>query len=214
MKILRIGPPQGRLGHQRVVLDSGTAFRVRSEDIAALGLEAEAAIDEITLARLRSRAEVAQAAAIAYRLLSIRLRSRKELIDRLRRSRIAPEAIQAVVGELEQAGLVDDQRFAEAWVRGRLALRPSGQIRLRRELVQKGIARELIDRTLGETLGEHEEGALALEVARTRLPRYRGVSRDVAYRRMAGVLQRRGFSAEIVMHVLREILGRPQHTVE
>lgn len=213
MKILRIGPPQGRLGYQRVVLDSGAAFRVRPEDITALSLGAGEDLPDALLAALQTRAEAALAAQIAYRLLSIRLRSRRELVDRLRRRGISEGTINAVMRELEHAGLVDDRRFAEAWVRSRIALRPSGVVRLRYELVAKGVPKDVVDRTLGATLA-HDEGALALQLARARVHRYRGAPRDVTYRRLAGILQRRGFSSDIIYTVLRQVLGAPSHAGE
>lgn len=208
MKILRIGPPQGRLGYQRVVLDSGAAFRVRPEDVTALGLQAGEELPDEMLPALRARAEGALAAQIAYRLLSVRLRSRRELVDRLRRRGISEDTIQAVMRELEGGGFVDDRRFAEAWVRSRMALHPSGAVRLRYELASRGVPKDVISGALSATLGR-EEGALALQLVRARFHRYRGAPRDVAYRRLAGILQRRGFSTAVIGAVLRQVLGAP-----
>ncbi len=207
MKVVRVGPPYGRLGYQRVVLESGAAFRLSPTDISALGLEAGADIDAAVLQQVRARAERALAVEIAHRLLAVRLRSRHELTARLRRRGISADVLAAVIADLERHGLVDDRRFADAWVRTRVALQPSGRMRLRYELAHKGVAREVIDRTLGETLSEQDEGALAHDVARARLRRYRGLPPDIIYRRLAGVLQRRGFSTGVIARTLREVLG-------
>lgn len=213
MKILRIGPPQGRLGYRRVMLHGGAAFRVRPEDITALGLAAGEDLSDAVLAALRTRADAALAAQIAYRLLATRLRSRRELVDRLRRHRVSAESIDAVMRELDRAGLIDDRRFAEAWVRSRIALRPSGTVRLRHELAAKGVSKDVVDRALGATLA-HDEGALALQLARARVHRYRGAPSDVAYRKLAGILHRRGFSSDVIYAVLRQVLGAPSYAKE
>ena len=207
MNVVHVGPPQGRLGYRRVVLDAGGTFRLRPADISALGLDAGVEIDAAALAQVRGRAEQALADETVYRLLAIRPRSRKELTDRLRRRGIAPDIVAATIADLERGGLVDDHRFADAWVRSRIALQPSGRVRLRYELMRKGVAREVIDRTLHETLSEADEGTLARDVARARLRRYYGLSREVAARRLAGVLQRRGFSTAVIARVLRDMLG-------
>ena len=214
MKILRVGPPRGKLGYQRVVLEDGTVLRIRPDDVASLDLRAEMHVERTLLDHLRARETAAKAAEVAYRLLAIRMRTRRELADRLRRRRIPPEAVDPLLDELERAGLLDDTRFAEAWVRRRIDLLPSGPVRLREELFKKGVAREVINQTLRATLSAHDEEQLAFQVARARLRLYRGVAPEVAYRRLAGVLHRRGFSPGVVAHVLREVLGHPQHTRE
>ena len=51
------------------------------------------------------------------------------------------------------------------------------------------------------------ELALALAVAGSRAARYRGLSREVVYRRLGALLQRRGFSAGVIAQVLRSVLA-------
>jgi len=208
VKVRRITPPSGRRGHQRVVLEEGLALRVGPEDVAALGLEPGAEIDAVALEGLRRRAEVLLASEIALRLLAVRPRSRWELEERLRRRGIDQAAVDAVLHRLAGAGYVDDLRFARAWTQSRLALRPCGAVRLRRELLRKGVAPGVVDQALRETFAETGERELALEVARARARRYRSAEPEVAYRRLAGVLQRRGFSPGVVAEAVRAVLGR------
>lgn len=191
-----------------MVLDGRVTLRVSPEDVLALGLEEGADLDEGTLSALRARAEVVRATEMALRLLAVRLRSRRELEERLSRRDIAPATVRAVVERLAAEGFIDDMRFARAWVRGRLALQPSGAVRLRRELLRKGITSELIEPALREAFSESDERQLALNVARARMRRYRSDPPEAAYRRLAGVLHRRGFSADAIATALREVLGR------
>lgn len=207
MKVLRVGPPSARSGHQRVVLDGGRVLRVRADDVDRLGVEAGSDLDDTALAWLRTRAEDLLATEIAQRLLAVRLRSRQEIEQRLQRRGVSRATLESVLERLSDAGLIDDIRFARAWVSGRQALRPSGKIRLQRELRQKGVDSETIEQALREAFSESDEYQLALAVARARLRRYRGEAPDVAYRRLAGVLQRRGFSAGAITRTLREVLG-------
>lgn len=214
MQVLRLGPPSGKRRHQRVVLDEGHTLRLAQEDVAALHLEVGAVLDEATLGALRARAEVVRATDMALRLLAVRLRSRRELEQRLGRRDIAPATARVVVDRLTAEGFIDDMRFARAWVQGRLALRPSGAVRLRRELLRKGITPEHIESALREAFSETDERQLALDVARARMRRYRSDPPDAAYRRLAGVLHRRGFSAEAITGALREVLGRPARVID
>ncbi len=214
MRVLRIGPPTAKLGHQRVVLDGGPSVRLRAEDVAALGLAAGSELDAAALARLREAAEATSATEIALRLLAVRLRSRREIEVRLRQRGIQAKTIRDLVLRLESEALLDDYRFSRAWVEGRQALRPSGALRLRRELMQKGVATDLIDQVLRAAFSDADEHQLAVEFARARMRRYRSYPPDVTFRRLAGVLHRRGFSAAAVARALREVLGRSSPVAE
>jgi regulatory protein len=132
------------------------------------------------------------------------MRSRQELADRLRRNGVPAEIVDELLVKLSQQGFVDDARFAQAWARGRLTLQPSGAIRLRHELMRKGVSREIIDRTVGAVMEEqgNSELELAFAVLRDRGPRYSRLPRDVATRRLHALLQRRGFSADVIARVL------------
>jgi regulatory protein len=124
----------------------------------------------------------------------------------LHRRGISADTLASVIADLERHGFIDDRRFAEAWVRTRRALLPSGRIRLQYELARKGVARDAVTQVLGGVGGGGEE-ELALAVAQGRMRRYRGLQPQVIYRRLGGMLQRRGFSSAVVTRVLRQVLG-------
>jgi len=204
VRVVRVDPPHGRDGHQRVVFDRGVTVRLRPDDITALGLQPGIVLDDTAGREIRRRAERALAVGIANRLLAVRLRSRRELEDRLHRRGISADILASVIADLERHGFIDDRRFAEAWVRTRRALLPSGRIRLQYELARKGVARDAVTQVLG---GGGDEAELALAVAQGRMRRYRGLQPEVVYRRLGGLLQRRGFSSGVVSRVLRQVLG-------
>lgn len=206
MKVVRVDPPHGRDGHQRVVFDRGGAIRLLPDDITALGLQPGVVVDDTTGRELRKRAERALAVEIANRLLAVRLRSRRELEDRLDHRGISADVLASVIADLERHGFIDDRRFAEAWVQTRRALLPSGRIRLQYELARKGVARDAVTQVLGG-VGAGDEEQLALAVAWGRMRRYQGLQPEVIYRRLGGMLQRRGFSSGVVTRVLRQVLG-------
>jgi SOS response regulatory protein OraA/RecX len=89
-----------------------------------------------------------------------------------------------------------------------VALRPSGAARLRSELRQKGVAADVIERVLHTAVPLGAERAQAVALAQARATRYRGLPREVAMRRVAGVLQRRGFSSGPIADALRIVFGR------
>ncbi|MGH2349541.1 MAG: regulatory protein RecX, partial [bacterium] len=139
--------------------------------------------------------------------LAIRPRSRHEMLTRLQMRRVPVPAAGQILDELERDGLLDDARFARMWIDSRAAHRPSGAVRLRAELRGKGIDRRVIDDALKERLDPEGESTLALAVARALARRYQTADRKTAYRRLAGALERRGFSTHVIVSTLAQVLG-------
>lgn len=119
----------------------------------------------------------------ALHFLSYRPRSLAELKQR---------GLAAVIPQLIDLDLVDDQKFAEWWVDQRRTFRPRGNIALKTELIQKGIAREIIASVM---LTREEETRLAKKllakkkldkVKAQRLLLSRGFSSDIVFRLVDG----------------------------
>jgi regulatory protein len=143
--------------------------------------------EEIAQLQARDAAEVAYEKALGF--LSYRPRSCAEIEAYLRRRRVAPEAVEAVVSHLIQAGLLDDGAFAEYWVENRELFRPRGPRALRYELRQKGVA----DQVIAQVLEGIDEADSAYRAARERARRFNKVDYRTFRQRLGGFLQRRGF---------------------
>ena len=90
------------------------------------------------------------------------------------------------------------------WVESRIRTRPMGRYRLYQELIQKGIDRDLIEKTLNN-YREEEEVKPAKELAQRKLKKsYQNLDEVTTKRRLYGFLQRRGFSYDTIQEVLKE----------
>lgn len=149
----------------------------------------------------------AVARTIALRKLTARACTRHELDQALQTKKVPRAAIDAVLDRLEEVGLVDDASFAAEWVTSRQQRRHLSRRVLRRELQAKGVERSEIDSAL-----DHVDLDAELRSARELVERKRaamnGLSRDVQYRRLAGMLSRRGFDTTTTTRALNEVLGR------
>lgn len=142
---------------------------------------------------------------IVLRKLAAQARSRGELAKALAERRVPEPAAAEVLDRFEEVGLVDDAAFAESWVRSRQSRRHLSKRVLRQELVRKGVGRDEIDNAL-EQVGSDDEYAAAEELAAKKLRTMSGLDRAVQYRRIAGVLGRRGFGPGTISQVLTEVL--------
>jgi regulatory protein len=143
---------------------------------------------------------------IALRKLTGRACTRHELEQALQAKKVPHAAIDAVLDRLEEGGLLNDASFAVDWVTSRQRRRHLSRRVLRQELQAKGVERSEIDSAL-----DHVDLDAELRSARDLVERKRagmnGLSRDVQYRRLAGMLSRRGFDSSTTARVLADVLS-------
>ncbi len=204
----------------RVFVDGGDA------PVAELALELAAAgrlhvgceLTAEELARLQREDEVFRARDAALSLLSHRARSRVELRRRLERKELSAGAIEQAMAWLDERGYLDDDAFADAFIRDRLRLRPRGRVGLVQELRRKGIGRDVAEAAIDRVLGAEDvdEGALAVRAAEGwgrrngRILDAARASREnaaAARRRLYGHLARRGFAPDAIRRALDHVLG-------
>jgi regulatory protein len=138
----------------------------------------------------------------ALGLLAVRSRSREELHRRLLRAGYGPEEVESTLADLERVGLIDDERFAREVAGHEFGRRGMGRRAVMSSLRQKGVPPDLAERTL-DVIDPGDEEERALEVARARLARLGSLAPPMAYRRLLGFLQRRGYSASTAHAVCR-----------
>lgn len=149
----------------------------------------------------------------AYRLLTYRPRSRKELEDKLRDKEFSEDIIKTVIGFCAQFGYVDDTRFARQWAFSRTRLRGFGRRRIGQELRNKGIGPEIIREVFAEVFSEESEIETAKRVAGKKLNTMGSLDRETRRRRLAGFLERKGFSFEIIRDVLNNTDNSKKTTI-
>nr|WP_281245198.1 regulatory protein RecX [Raineyella antarctica] len=115
-----------------------------------------------------------------------------------------PEVAGQVLDRLTEVGLVDDRAFAEAWVSSRQERRHLSRRALRDELMKKGVDRTIIDDVL-EGVDSDDEYRAAYDLAERRARSMSELAPEVRWRRLAGALARRGFSAGLTTRVLAEL---------
>lgn len=148
---------------------------------------------------------------IVLRQLAMGPRTRRQLADRLRDRGCDPQVAARVLDRMGEVGLVDDEAYAEMFVRSKQEAKGLASSALRHELRQKGVADEVVDAALEEIDPEREKEQARALVAR-RLRTTRGLDREVQTRRLASFLARKGYAAGVSYQVIREALdGLPEH---
>jgi len=150
---------------------------------------------------LEGRGEERQKRALSYtlRLLKFRIRTEKELMERMRSKGFEEGIIQLVIADLKESGFLNDEEFAREFTRAKIEKLWHPRLILR-ELLSKGVSMEVAEEVIGEVDIED-----LIERARERasilIQRSKG-DRRKAKRKVISFFLRRGFPMEMVKEIL------------
>ncbi|MDX1932819.1 MAG: RecX family transcriptional regulator [Capsulimonadales bacterium] len=202
-RITAIEPQARHKGRMNIFIDGEFAIGLAEAVVAGLHLKVGQAVTTERLREASAAEERHQATEAAYRLLSFRARSGKELSDRLRQKGYEGAVIDEVIARLSELGYLDDAAFASSWVSSRGTTR--GSRLLSQELRLKGVDRETAAETIREARDEETEAATALSVAIRRVGERPNDRTREAQAKLAAFLQRRGFGWDAIRPVLRRL---------
>ena len=148
---------------------------------------------------------------IVLRRLTMAPRTRAQLADDLRSREVPDDVAERVLDRFSEVGLIDDEAFAQAWVRSRHTGRGLARRALSHELRHRGVDDETVAEAV-DAISPDDERAAATELVARRLPATRGLARDARMRRLAGMLARKGYSSGLAMAVIRDALAAEPHT--
>ncbi len=146
---------------------------------------------------------------IAYRFLSYRPRSKKEVEKKLKEKKISGENISNIISLLERNNYLNDREFTLNWVKYRMENRPSSRRSLEYELREKGVDSEIIKDSLDEVYsGEFDEYDVAVRLAEKKIASLRKKKMEYnAFKRgIFSYLQRKGFSFSLIERVMSDLL--------
>jgi regulatory protein len=150
-----------------------------------------------------------QARAHCLRLLTARARTRAELAGRLEKRGFPDDVSARVLDRLADVGLIDDEDFAEQWVRSRTVHAGKGKRALAAELRTKGVDEDVIAGALAEIDADAErtraEQLVADKLRRARLDD--DAEETKLIRRLVGMLARRGYNQSMALDVVKVALA-------
>ena len=149
---------------------------------------------------------------VAKRILLTQLtatsKSRRQLAQVLKKREVPAEAAEAALDRFTELGYIDDAAFARSWVESRQRSRGLAASALRRELRDKGVASELIEQVLADTVDPDRERAAATALVEKKLRAMSGLKPEVATRRLVGMLGRKGYPPGLSYEIVKATLAR------
>jgi regulatory protein len=190
----------------RVSIYSDNSFRlgVLEDTVFKFGLRIGDKLTDEQFKEIKEYDEYISGKKIALNLLAYRNRSREELRKKLAEKKLSSAVIEKVLAHTEKLGFVNDRQFAKEFAEGKIGSRPQGRKTLFRKLLQKGVAKEIIEGTLDKLFTKIDEKDLAEECFYKYFSKVKDKEVMIQKKKIFEHLTRKGFSYDIINELIRE----------
>ncbi|MFB0959406.1 MAG: regulatory protein RecX [Clostridiaceae bacterium] len=152
--------------------------------------------------------ELVKAREAGLHLLDVRMRTRKEVRDKLKEKDFSDRAIEATLESLASYGFLDDEKFAQAYLKERI--RQRGSRAIEQELFQKGVDREIAQDLLEDMSDAEESHALAACRKKVLSLKNRGLEENKIREKVYRFLLSRGYDYNLIKKVYNMTLEQAE----
>lgn len=203
MQITNIEPQKKHKNRSSVYIDGSFAFGLSDFDVLRFHLTIGKNVSEEELLQIRNEVLVQDAKQYALRLLDRHTYTEKAMERKLIERGSDPETIQAVLLFLKEYQYINDEQYARQYVESALRTGKSGERKIRYDLSQKGISRDVIDLILAEKNDENfDESEVVLPLLEKKLKDDFSFSNLMKAKRYC---LSRGFSSEAIDSAVRKL---------
>ena len=142
----------------------------------------------------------------ALTYISFKARSKMNVVKKLKDKGYDDNIIEGAIIKLEHLGYIDDCAYTKAFINDKQNLQKAGARLIKQELCRNGVSKNLIEEVLEKIIDEDSEYQRALELANKKYKTLNSANRQENYRKISGLLGRKGYSFNIISKVLKEIL--------
>ncbi len=203
--VTKIESQKKKAGRLNIYLDNEFAFGICADTFSHFQINVGQQLNDKQIQIIRQHEQFEQAREAAVKYLALRMRSRKELQQYLqRRQKFDRPISERVVRYCLERGYLDDRVFCETFIHDQLNLSSNGLQKIRRALLMKGIARDLIETAVNQLVKEEDQIRTALTLARKKAAALGNdpKRRDKIYR----FLIQKGFQPGVVLKALQKTI--------
>lgn len=193
--------PQKKGNRVNIYLDGKFSFGLDLENYMKLGLKIDQELDESEVTEIVKKGEFQKTSDKLLNFAMLRPRSKREIIDWLRRKKVNETIHEDLFNRLKRLELLDDEKFASWWVEQRLTFRKKSKKEIQFELRVKGISSEIIKNVLDEATIDEEK--IAKELIKQKKYKWERYEKKIKEQKMKEYLMRKGFGWNIVSKVVK-----------
>ena len=142
-----------------IFIDGEYAFALPMQDILYFKLKEGKEVAEETVAFIQKNLIYIKAQDTALHFIGYKMRTVKEIRQKLTEKEFAEETIDEVIAFLEKYGYADDREYCRKYIKEKLRMKPKSGYALKIELKQRGISSRIIDEVMAETEVDEEGDA-------------------------------------------------------
>jgi regulatory protein len=188
-----------------IYLDERFAFGLSKEALVDFGLCMDKELTQLEIDKILEQDQKIMALQKSFRWLGIRPRSENEIKEKLRGKGFAPSIIEQTIERIRELGYLDDQEFSRLFVEYRKIGQAKGKLAIWRDLMRKGVDKEIIKKSLEEFYSGDEELEAAVKLAKKKISTYHNLPPDKTYQKLSRFLLGRGFNWAVIKNVLSEM---------
>lgn len=207
-RITSIEPQKRKQNRFNIFLEGQFAFGISSFSLLQNNLKVGKNLTDNEIAKIISTGELSKLVDIAFKFLSFRPRSEKEVVDYLIKKISTSQhinysqakesiLINRVLTKLKKYSYINDYEFAKWWLASRVATKKGPRI-VKFELIKKGVDKEIINSVL-ENFPNQEE--LAKLVIRRKIHNWQKLNSKELYKKIYQYLLGKGFDFETAKNV-------------
>ena len=145
-----------------------------------------------------------EAMSLALYALAPRAKSRDELFKQLIKRGVDSDIVNTVLDSLELQGLLNDLEFARLWSESRQRAKKLSKRVIAGELRSKGVSQDIINEVI-EEIDDESEYSQAFLLAQRKYNSISHLDPKVIYRRISGLLMRKGYGHGVCARIMREL---------
>ncbi len=207
-KISRITTQKKHKDRYNIFLDDGQeeqyGFSVDEAVLVEYRLHKGMEMDEATVTTLIHQDTLHKSYTLAINYLSYRMRTKKEMYDYLIKKEVDDEHITHIMEKLIAEGLLNDQQFAEAFVRTRMNTSEKGPMLIKKELMEKGVRDTLAEEAVASYTYD-TQFEKAMKLAKKKFQSGKSKSYRQQLQHVQGTLLQKGFTGDVVQVVAGEL---------
>lgn len=189
-----------------VFLDEEYAFSISTELVYKENIKIKDEIDIEEFKKLVEKDSIIKCREAAIRSIEKNFKTEKQVKEKLILKGYEKEAINKAIDFLKQYNFLDDKDYANKFIKDKLKIQGSNKIKY--TLMQRGIARDIIDEELNNIDKESEKrGALLLaqkkvnKITKTESDKY------IIYNKVCRFLLSKGYNYDIIKDVVKEAMN-------
>jgi len=204
-KITKIEVQKKNKERVNIFLDEEYAFSLSMELIYKEGLKKNDEVDSKRLELLAEAESNIRCKSSALKIIERSYKTEKEVIERLKEKGYEDSAINKSIEFLKEYNFINDVNYAKAYIKDKL--NSVGSQKIKYTLLQKGIAKEIIEEELADLNKENEKNT-AFNLAKKKLDIIRKKENDNY--KISGKLYRylisKGYGYDITSEVIKEVM--------